>query len=93
MNKVHARISDFFKDKTGNWAIIAFPNVLLTAWVVTMILTKFMYGSALHDSLSSLASAILFAWAYLELTEGTSYFRRVLGAIILAVVIIGFLVP
>lgn len=92
MDKAFTVIGKFFKDKDGKWAIIAFPNVLLAAWIAIIIITKFIPKNNLHISLSLLGSAVLFAWAYLELTEGTSYFRRVLGAVILLVVIIGFFV-
>jgi len=38
-----------------------------------------------------LASSFLFMWAYLELTQGASYFRRFLGLIVLlGIVCIGF---
>jgi len=81
----------FFKYKDGKWAIVAFPNVLLAAWIAIIILTKFIPENNLHLSLSLLGSAVLFVWAYLELTDGTSYFRRVLGVAILLAVIISSL--
>lgn len=90
MGKVFKNTKLFFKDKDSNWAIVAFPNVLLAAWIAIIILAKFIPENNLHHSLSLLGSAILFAWAYLELAEGVSYFRRVLGAAILLVVIISF---
>lgn len=92
MGKVFNRIESFFKDKDGKWAIIAFPNVLLTAWLVVIILTKLIQDGNVHQGLSLLSSSILFAWAYLELIEGTSYFRRLLGVIVLLVVIVGYFV-
>lgn len=93
INKAITRAGNFFKDKDGKWAIVAFPNVLLAAWIAIIILTKFIPENNLHLSLSLLGSAVLFAWAYLELTDGTSYFRRVLGAVILLAVIIGYFLP
>jgi hypothetical protein len=90
MGKVFKNTKLFFKDKDGKWAIVAFPNVLLAAWITIIILAKFIPENNLQHSLSLHGSAILFAWAYLELTEGTSKFRRVLGAVILLAVIISF---
>jgi len=86
-------VQSFFKDRDGHWAIIAFPNALLLAWLASVILTKFIQDGKAHDGLSLLGSATLFAWAYLELTEGVSSFRRVVGAIILLTVSVGYFVP
>ncbi|MDB5177851.1 MAG: hypothetical protein JWO61_234 [Candidatus Saccharibacteria bacterium] len=93
MSEIFNWIKPFFKDKNDKWAIIAFPNVLLTAWLVATILNMFIHDGKVHSDLSLLGGAILFAWAYLELTQGASYFRRLLGAIILLAVIMGYFVP
>ena len=81
-------ISKFFKDKRGHWAIVHFPNALLSAWIVLLIANFLLHNQ--HVRL--LQSAVLFAWAYLELTQGTSYFRKTLGAIILLAITVGFFV-
>jgi len=76
----------FFKDKQGKWGIIQFPNVLLSIWII-LLLVNFLTN---NQPLKLLQSAVLFAWAYNELTRGLSYFRKSLGAIILLVVTVGF---
>ena len=83
-------ISSFFKDKNGKWAIIEFPNGLLLAWIILVILGMYVHDSELKSSLGRLSGAVIFAWAYLEITKGRSYFRRVLGAGILISLIFSF---
>lgn len=81
-NKVEA----FFKDKNGKVVIGQFPSVLISLWVVLLVLNLFMHNKNVDD----LQAAVLFAWAYLELTQGVNYFRKTLGAVVLVVVIVGF---
>lgn len=76
------RLKQFFKDKDGKWAIIAFPNGLLLAWVLLIVIGMLISDGELKNNLGRLNNAIIFVWAYLELTTGTSYFRRVLGGCI-----------
>jgi len=76
----------FFKDKEGHWSIIQFPNILLSAWIVLLIVNLFIDVRGLK----LLQSAALFAWSYGELTRGSSYFRKAFGGVILLVVVIGF---
>jgi len=78
-------IAQFFKDSHGHWVNIQFPSPLLIAWVVLLFVNFF-----LHDKhVQLLQTTVLFVWAYLELTQGSSYFRKTLGAIVLAVIVIG----
>lgn len=79
------KIDQFFKDEHGKWAVVQWPNILLWAWIGIVAVSLFW-----HDShLKILQSCVLFAWAYLEITEGDSYFRRILGAVVMATVLFG----
>lgn len=80
----------FFKDSHGKWAIIQVPNGLLSVWLALVIATYVLRNTHIGADLGLLQSAILFTWAYLELVTGASHFRRLLGGVVLAVVIIGF---
>ena len=87
--KIDSRtIKRFFKDKDGHWTIIQSPNVLLSAWIVLLLLNLFIN----YQPTRLLQSTVLFAWAYLELTQGTSNFRKLLGAIILTGVTVSFFI-
>lgn len=80
----------FFKDKDGKWTVIQFPNPLLVTWLFLMLLQMFMSASHLKSSIHQFSSAVLFAWAYMEVIRGDSSFRRLLGGIVLLVVLAGF---
>lgn len=90
MSTLHHIADRFFKDKQGKWVIGQFPNGLLIAWLVIMLVTMLLPKTPFSHSLNLLGSAVLFTWAYLELTDGASYFRRTLGTVVLLATIIGF---
>lgn len=81
---------DFFKNKDGKWTIIQFPNLLLIAWLLLTLVAIFLGAGSLKSSIQLLSSAVLFAWAYAEVTTGDSNFRRLLGGIILLYVVFSF---
>lgn len=89
-DKAHSSLDWFFKSKDGKWAIVQTPNTLLMFWLVLTVGIRMVDGGELRDGLGLLRDAVLFAWSYLELTSGTSRFRRVVGATIMILVIIGF---
>jgi hypothetical protein len=80
-----AVIDSFFKDKRGNWAVVQFPNVLLSVWILLVIVTFFVSDKHIRV----LQSTVLFAWAYIEVMQGSSYFRKMLGAVVLVGVVLG----
>ncbi len=60
------------------------PNIPLIGWFVFTATSLFVKSSALHSLFGYISFGFIFTWAWLEITTGTSYFRRALGAIILA---------
>ena len=74
------------KDKEGKWAMIQWPNVLLSAWILLFVVNYFYQTRGLKH----LEGAVLFAWAYNELAQGESRFRKILGAVILVIVLVNF---
>jgi hypothetical protein len=77
----------FFENKHGKTVIYQHPNVLLWLWLVVQVVNIAAF-KANQPALSTLAGMLLFAWAYGELTQGESPFRKALGGIVLAVTII-----
>lgn len=75
----------FFQNEKGEWVLYQHPNLLLGLWIVVQLLSFFMKDI---KALAVFASMLLFAWAYNELRQGESSFRRVLGAGILAILLI-----
>jgi hypothetical protein len=79
--KTHA-LTGFFKDKDGKLSIVAWPNVPILLWLGLSILAK-VANEQIRGGISALATGFLLYWAYLEITDGDSSFRRVLGAVVL----------
>lgn len=74
----------FFKDKHGKTAIVQSPNPLITGWFGLAVVNYFAHSLLL----AWLATALLFAWAFLELYQGASQFRRVLGLVVIVFIVI-----
>ena len=78
-----------FKDSSGNFALFQQPNLLIIIWFIAMILTKVSpYATKAHQLFDVIAFGTLFAWAWLELFKGASYFRRGLGLLVLVLLIV-----
>ncbi|MEI6237569.1 MAG: hypothetical protein WCP03_03150 [Candidatus Saccharibacteria bacterium] len=81
-------ISSFFKDKDGHFVVTQPPNIPIVGWFTFMLLAHLFSASHLRDALGFISMAFLFTWAYLEITQGVNYFRRLLGLVVLIVIII-----
>ncbi|MDB5165580.1 MAG: hypothetical protein JWM00_470 [Candidatus Saccharibacteria bacterium] len=83
-------IKRFFTDSHGKLAIIQVPNSLLLTWLLVLAITMVMGDTNLKHNLEQLNRAVLFTWAYLEIIKGSSYFRRVLGAVVMVLLILSY---
>lgn len=79
----------FFKDSKGRLVIWQRPNIPLIGWLFFKFLSTIVHSK--QSNFSNVSTAFLFTWAYLEIASGKSYFRRVLGAVIMAAVLVGYL--
>lgn len=82
--------SRFFRDRNGKIVLGQFPNVPLLGWLVFVVAAAILPSGILSRGFAGLAGAFLFVWAYLEITQGVTMFRRVLGAIVLIVSIVSY---
>ena len=82
-------IRSFFEDKHGRVVIFQMPNALLWGWLLSKLL-MILGTRNLASGFGRLGTALLFAWAYLELTKGVNYFRKSLGLVVLLVVMRSF---
>ena len=80
----------FWRDKAGKVVIWQSPNIPLSAWLLFLVLAKIYPNGDLHEGLAFMSSAAIVTWAYLEIVSGKSYFRRLLGLIIMLFTIIGY---
>lgn len=81
-------ISKFWKDKEGNIAVFQVFNLALIIWLVASVGSKLFEHGTVHNLMTTIAFGALFTWAYLEITKGDSYFRRVLGMLIMMLIIV-----
>ena len=70
-------------DESGKVVLFQSPNLPLLGWILCTVLKVFVPLGRLAGTAGFLGSAFLFTWAYLELTEGTTYLRRGLGLVVI----------
>jgi hypothetical protein len=68
-----------FTDKSGNVVLWQWPNLPLYGWALSRVAAYVLHDNPMHVGFSLLGDAFLAVWAYLEITDGTTTFRRVLG--------------
>jgi hypothetical protein len=76
------------RDKQGRTALLQLPNAPLITGVIAMLLQKILPYGQLNFIAELVAYGALFTWAWLEIFQGSSYLRRVLGAVIMCGLII-----
>ncbi len=85
-------ITKWLKDKYGRVVLFEAPNIPLISWAVcTVVGALIEEPSTLHNIINVVAFGSLFTWAWLEIADGTTYFRRVLGVAIMVVAIMNFI--
>jgi len=88
MVKPQKILRDFLKDKNEQIVIWQSPNLPLAVWGAATIGSKILVHGKVHQLLTLIAFGTIFTWAWLEIFEGASYFRRVLGLTVLIISII-----
>jgi len=76
------------KDNDGNIVLGQLPNLPIIGWLTCSIIGLTALPTPLLNGFSWLSTAFLFTWAYLELTSGVNYLRRLLGAVMLFILIV-----
>lgn len=73
----------FFRDSAGNIAIVQPPNLPVLVAVGATVLQTVLPSGTLQTAVALVAFGTWYTWAWLELFDGASYFRRSLGLITL----------
>ncbi len=76
-------------DRDGNLAIAMFPNPAIWVWLVARGLAWTGWSGIDEQTLRDVGTGALLVWAADELARGASPFRRVLGAGVLAFLLVG----
>ena len=90
VDSIKSGVSKFIRDRHGKVAVWQTPNVPLVGWLSCLVIVHLVPSGSFKSGISSLGTAFLFTWAYMEITGGASYFRRVLGSVVLVSVLVGF---
>ncbi|MDT7572185.1 MAG: hypothetical protein QOE05_2359 [Actinomycetota bacterium] len=85
-------VGRFFRNPQSDEIVVAQPpNAPLLVWLAaTVIRLVFSPSGVLGTALSVVATVSLVIWSLLEMARGDSPFRRVLGGVVLAGILIGF---
>ncbi len=83
MNHYTAMVKRYFKDSDGKIVIWQRPNIPLIGWLAFAVAAFFIKTAPWQNLFSYLSFGFLFTWAWLEITQGKSYFRRALGVVVL----------
>jgi hypothetical protein len=78
----------FVNGKDGEPVLWQRPNAPIILWAAATIVAKFVHASSWHAVVSGIGTIALAIWAILEIGWGASYFRRVLGVLVLAYTIL-----
>lgn len=78
-------------DKHGVLVIGQRPNPPLIVWIVCLVLGHVFTKGRLHTVVALIGTAAIAYWAVLELFMGDAYFRRLLGFVVLASVVVGII--
>jgi hypothetical protein len=89
----HSALGRFFRNpETGEVVVAQPPNVPLLVWLAaTAIRLVFAPHGALGTAVSVIATVSLVLWSLLEIARGDSPFRRVLGGVVLAAIVLRLL--
>lgn len=70
----------FFQDDKGRYVVVQWPNAPVYMILASSLLSRMDLGSDAQRLFELTTFGSIFLWAFLEITQGESTFRRVLGA-------------
>jgi hypothetical protein len=91
MNKAKRLFDVIFRDKTGKVVILQAPNTAIMTYFALVVTGWFLPPGIFRTIDRILAFASLSVWAMLEIFDGASYFRRILGGVVLLIACAGAL--
>jgi hypothetical protein len=69
-----------------SFPVIQFPNEPLLVALIAAVAARFLHGLA-HSYAQAISDLGMAVWAYVELTDGVNWFRRLLGAVFLVLTV------
>jgi hypothetical protein len=77
----------FFGGDDGRWVIVQWPNLPISVAVVATILKNVVPFGMANYTVALIAFGAFFTWSWLEIFDGNSMFRRVLGLVVMVFLI------
>jgi hypothetical protein len=74
------------RDRDGQVVLWQTPNLALGIWIVAWVVALPLHGTV-HQLVHFAGGVALFIWAVLELFDGLTPFRRLLGLIVLVLMV------
>jgi uncharacterized membrane protein len=84
---IKKKVRDFCSDKDGQLVLAQKPNLPIIGWLVFKLASIPVSDQATKTGLETIATFFIFTWAYLEVVEGDSNFRRLLGVILITLLV------
>ncbi|GAB6197169.1 hypothetical protein [Lysobacter xanthus] len=88
MDSTSTSLRRFVSGRDGRIVIAQWPNLPLSAWFACWVLARLLPASHARDGIAFLGTAFLFTWAWLEIVDGDSPFRRALGGVVAAAIVV-----
>ncbi|HSX28836.1 MAG TPA: hypothetical protein VLF60_05300 [Candidatus Saccharimonadales bacterium] len=82
----------FWKDSKGAIVVWQFPNPPLWGWIFCTLVAHFIGNGRFKDGVQFVGTVLLAYWAVSEVTRGASYFRRLLGILVLGYIVVSLVV-
>ncbi len=74
----------WFRDSEGRLAVAQLPNPAIAVWLVAVVVGMFDLSATHAATVDGVRHGALLVWALDEVVRGSSPFRRLLGAVVLA---------
>lgn len=81
-------LAKFFRDKDGKVVLWQTPNMPLMGWALFLAISHLSPFDKWQIAAEYISFGFLFTWAWLEISNGATYFRRLLGLLVLIISII-----
>lgn len=91
MGRLKRLFDGIFRDKAGKIVIFQVPNMALVTYFALVLAGWLLPNGLFRQVERLLAFAALTTWAVLEIVTGTSFFRRILGGVVLVATVSGAL--
>ena len=82
-NRKGSIIEQLSRDKHGRVVLWQAPNIPIIVWFVCLVVMWLAPAGNLKLTFSIFSTVALAIWAVLEVVQGASYFRRLLGVMVM----------